>query len=160
MDELSETIIINGYSFLNPYNNIIASKIDYDGNDYKIKHKTECYSTEIYKIMGAEKKMIGKLNYNPDTNKLVLHKFINMDKHLFKKTSEFGINEKIFKNLRVCDIICFHINNVCYTINVSKAVKVGNYKNFKNSYNSQDLQFFIPIEKLKEIKKERKKWMN
>lgn len=150
MDELSRTEIINGYEFFIPYNEIIARQIDYSGYDYSIKHKTECYCSEIYKIFGKEKKMIGKLCFNSDTNKLILHKFIKSDKHEMHKTSEFGINEKIFKNLRVCDMIVFHIDKVCYTITVSKALKVGNYKNFKGSYNSE-LQYFIPIEELKKL---------
>ena len=150
MDELSKIEIINGYEFFVPYNEIIARQIDYTGLDYTLKHKTNCYCTEIYKLWAGEKKMIGKLIFNPDTNKLVLHKFIKSDKHEMRKTSEFGINEKIFKNLRVCDMIVFHVDKVCYTITVSKALKVGNYKNFKGSYNSE-LQYFIPIEDLKKL---------
>lgn len=148
MDELSKTEIINGYEFFVPYNEIIARQIDYSGYDYSIKHKTECYCSEIYKIFGKEKKMIGKLCYNPDTNKLVLHKFINIEKHIFNKTNQLGINEKIFKNLRVCDYIVFHINNVPHIITVSKALKSCEYRNFKDSWNSE-LQVFINISDLK-----------
>ena len=155
MDELSKTEIINGYEFFVPYNEIIARQIDYECNDYKIKHKTDCYCSEIYKLFGKEKKMIGKLVFNPDNNKLVLHKFINLEKHEMRKTSEFGINERIFKNLRICDSIVFHLKNVCYTITVSKALKVGNYKNFKGSYNSE-LQFFVKIDDLTKYERGRK----
>ena len=149
--EYEQTETINGYQFVIPYNEIIARQIDYDGMDYKLKHSTDCYCTEIFKIFGREKKNIGKLIFNPDTKRLVLHKFINLEKHEMKTTAEFGINEKIFKNLRACDLIAFHVNNVCYTITVAKAIKVGNYKYFKGSYNAE-LQAFIPIVELKELK--------
>lgn len=151
MDELSRNVEIEGRIYFQPYNDIIGQQIDYMGLDYRLAHKTDCYCTEIYKLWANEKKMIGKLVFNHDTNKLILHKFIKTEKHEMHKTSEFGINEKIFKNLRVCDLIVFHIDKVCYTITVSKALKVGNYKNFKGSYNSEDLQFFINIEHLKKL---------
>ncbi len=151
MDELSKTVIIDGYECLNPFNNIVACNIDYQGEDYQIKHKTDLYSSDIYKVFGKEQKHIGKLCYNPKSQILVLHKFIK-DNHTMLVSQEFGINEKIFKKLRVCDMIVFHVDNVAYSIRVSKAVKKGNYKRFKDSYNCEDLQFFIPIEELKELK--------
>ena len=152
--EYEQKEIINGYEFSIPYNEIIARQIDYCGLDYMLKHVTDCYCTDIYKI-GPDKKHIGKLIFNPDTKRLVLHKYINLEKHEMKTTQEFGINEKIFKNLRTCDLIVFHVNNVCYSITVAKAIKTGNYKYFKGSWNSE-LQAFIPISELKELKKERK----
>ena len=154
MDELSRNVEIDGRIYFQPYNDIIGCQIDYTGLDYRLRHITDCYCTEIYKLWADEKKMIGKLVFNPDTNKLILHKFIKYDKHEMQKTSEFGINEKIFKNLRVCDLIVFHVDKVCYTITVSKALKVGNYKNFKGSYNNE-LQYFIPIEELKKLEEQK-----
>ena len=43
-----------------------------------------------------------------------------------------------------------------YYINVNKALKVGNYKNFKDSYNSE-LQFFIPTSELKKLEEKTSK---
>lgn len=57
MDELSKTEIINGYEFFVPYNEIIARQIDYECDDYKIRHKTDCYCSEIYKLFGKEKNL-------------------------------------------------------------------------------------------------------
>lgn len=142
---------VNGhkYTFTITYNEIIARQIDYTGMDYCLTHKTNCYVSEIIKRVQNEEKNIGKLIFNDKTKLLSLHKFINSDSHKMQTTSEYGVNEKIFKNLRVCDKIIFHVGQEVYKISVAKALKVGNYKHFKNSYNSDDLQFFIPTSELK-----------
>ena len=73
------------------------------------------------------------------------------------KTQELGVNGAIFGKLRVGDYIYFKIGDRLYKIRVEKAIKTGNYKNFiVNGYNSE-LQFFIPIQELKEVETSKSK---
>lgn len=154
--EYFKNVEINGRTYCVPYNWQVAEMIKADYEGYKIRHKSSGCMSEIYKVTCKENKMIGKLIFNPDTKRLILHKFIKDDTHVMQTTQELGINADIFKNLRLCDKIVWHINNVVYVINVNKAVKVGNYKNFKDSYNSE-LQFFIPISELKKLEEKTSK---
>ena len=73
------------------------------------------------------------------------------------KTQELGVNGAIFGKLRVGDYIYFKIGDKLYKIRVEKSIKTGNYKNFiVNGYNSE-LQFFIPIQELKEVETSKSK---
>ena len=76
---------------------------------------------------------------------------------MFKKTNEVGVNGFIFAKLRVCDYLYFKIDNKTYKINVDKAMKVGNYKNFECTAYNSELQFFIPIFELKEYENKKSK---
>ena len=67
------------------------------------------------------------------------------------KTQELGVNGVLFGKLRVGDYIYFKIGEKLYKIRVEKAIKTGNYKNFVYGGYNSELQFFIPIQELKEI---------
>lgn len=155
--EYFKDVEINGRTYCVPYNWQVAELIKADYEGYKIRHKSNGCASEIYKVSCfGDAKMIGKLVFNPDTKRLILHKFIKNETHVMQTTEELGINADVFKNLRLCDKIVWHIDKVAYVINVNKAVKVGNYKNFKESYNSE-LQFFIPVSELKKLEEKTSK---
>ena len=153
--------VINGYEFEVTPNHLLAREIVKGKNeDYKLTYITECYKTTFYKEFTAngvqEKKQIGVLYYNQTTNKFLLWKFINPEKHIFKKSYEVGVNAAIFRKLRVCDCLYFVIKKKKYYISVEKATKVGSYRNFGVTGYNSELQFFIPMSELKEVKKDKK----
>lgn len=157
MQEYFKNEIINGKEYVVPYNETISRLINKDYDDYKIRHITDCLCSEIYKVTNKDKKLIGKLCFNPDTKHLILHKFIKSNEHIMHTTLQLGINADIFKNLRVCDKIAWHFGNVTYTISVGKALKCGAYKNFKGSSDKAELQYFVNIEDLKKLEPPTKK---
>lgn len=156
---MEEIKVINGreYKIEVTENEIFAReirKLDFDG--YKITAVTDCYSTEFYKVFGDEKKLIGKLIYNPYNSKFSLWKFVKNKKHIMLKTNEIGVNGVIFSKLRVGDYLYFKIDKKTYKIRVGKAIQVGNYKNFEGTAYNSELQFFIPMSELTELKSKRK----
>lgn len=156
---MEEIRIINGhkYTFEATENEILAREISGQYDGFKICHISDGYGTKFFKVFGAEKKQIGDLYYNPDNGKYTLWKFINPKLHIMNKTQELGVNGAIFGKLRVGDYIYFKIGDKLYKIRVEKAIKTGNYKNFiVNGYNSE-LQFFIPIQELKEVETSKSK---
>lgn len=150
--------IINGheYTFEVPQNFIVAEEIkgNYDG--YKIIHETNCYSSTLYKAntnFYEKKKMqnIGILVFNPETEKITLHKFVNDAEHKFLKSQSYGINNEIIKHLRTFDNIIIHNKKDKFFISVSKALKVGQYLHF----DKYELQLFIPISEFTILKKKK-----
>jgi len=159
---MEEIRIINGrkYSFEITENELLAREISGEYEGFKICHISDGYSTKFFKVFNGEKKQIGTLYYNYDNGKFSLWKFINPKTHIMNKTQELGVNGAIFAKLRVGDYIYFKIGEKLYKIRVEKAIKTGNYKNFVYGGYNSELQFFIPIQELKEIetaKKTRKK---
>ena len=159
---MEEIRIINGrkYSFEITENELLAREISGEYDGFKICHVSDGYSTKFFKVFNGEKKQIGTLYYNYDSGKFSLWKFINPKTHIMNKTQELGVNGAIFAKLRVGDYIYFKIGEKLYKIRVEKAIKTGNYKNFVYGGYNSELQFFIPIQELKEIetaKKTRKK---
>ena len=151
---MEEIRIINGkeYKFEVTENEILAReirKLNFDG--YKITAVTDCYSTEFYKVFENEKKLIGKLIYNPANYKFSLWKFLKSKTHIMLKTNEVGVNGAIFSKLRVGDYLYFKIDKKTYKIRVGKAIQVGNYKNFEGTAYNSELQFFIPLSELTEL---------
>lgn len=102
----------------------------------------------------SQKKCIGVILYDIETNKMTLRK-TNVDRtvHEFHADGElddcFGVQYDVFKYLRDSDLIEIHtqemINGVkmafCYRINKFKALKNGRFLHFKG----HGTQFFIPI---------------
>ena len=159
---MEEIRIINGlkYTFEVTENEVLARQISGEYDGFKICHVSDGYSTKFFKVFNGEKKQIGTLYYNYDNGKFSLWKFINPKTHIMNKTQELGVNGAIFAKLRVGDYIYFKIGEKLYKIRVEKAIKTGNYKNFVYGGYNSELQFFIPIQELKEIetaKKTRKK---
>lgn len=156
---MEEIRIINGhkYTFEVTENEILAREISGQYDDFKICHISDGYGTKFFKVFGAEKKQIGDLYYNPDNGKYTLWKFINPKTHIMNKTQELGVNGAIFGKLRVGDYIYFKIGDKLYKIRVEKAIKTGNYKNFVYGGYNSELQFFIPIQELKEIETSKSK---
>lgn len=157
MDEIR---VINGieYKYHVTENEILAReirKLEFSG--YRIAANTDGYATEFYKIFGDEKKLIGKLYYNPDNYKFSLWKFLKSKSHVMSITNEVGVNGTIFAKLRMCDYLFFKIDDKTYKISVAKAAKVGNYKNFSGTSYNSELQFFIPISELTELESKKKK---
>lgn len=155
---------IDGYNFVIPPNYIAGKEIAgiYDG--YKLQVEIDCYTTKIYRLEAGffktpERKLIGTLIYNPETSQMTLYKFVEMDKHHFIKGDEFGICNDIIKHLRSSDKIFISNGKQNYYISVSKALKVGEYKHFKDA----ELQLFIKLDDFKckdvvtKIKRKRKK---
>lgn len=156
---MEEIKVINGreYKIEVTENEIFAReirKLQFDG--YKIIASTDCYSTEFFKAFGNEKKLIGKLIYDPYNSKFSLWKFLKSKNHIMLKTNEVGINGTIFSKLRVGDYLYFKIDKKIYKIRVGKAMQVGNYKNFESAAHNSELQFFIPMSELTELKSKRK----
>ena len=157
MDEIR---VINGieYKFCITENEILAReirKLQFTG--FRIVANTDGYITEFYKVFGNEKKLIGKLLYNPDNYKFSLWKFLKSKNHVMNTTNEVGVNGAIFSKLRVGDYLFFKIDEKTYKISVAKAAKVGNYKNFSGTSYNSELQFFIPISELTELESKKKK---
>ena len=156
---MEETRIVNGtkYTFHITENEILAREIrDLEFNGYRITANTNGYTTEFYKDFGSDKKLIGKLIYNPHSFKFSLWKFLNSSNHIMKSTKEVGVNGALFSKLRVGDYLYFKIDSKTYKIRAGKAVKVGNYKNFEATAYNSELQFFIPLNELTEIESKRK----
>ena len=156
---MEEIRIINGhkYTFEVTENEILAREISGQYDGFKICHISDGYGTKFFKVFGAEKKQIGDLYYNPDNGKYTLWKFINPKTHIMNKTQELGVNGAIFSKLRVGDYIYFKIGDKLYKIRVEKAIKTGNYKNFVYGGYNSELQFFIPIQELKEVETSKSK---
>ena len=151
---MEEIKVINGkeYKFEVTENEILAReirKLNFAG--YKIAAVTDCYSTEFYKIFGNEKKLIGKLIYNPANYIFSLWKILKSKNHIMNVTNEVGVNGAIFSKLRVGDYLYFKIDKKTYKIRVGKAIQVGNYKNFEGTAYNSELQFFIPLSELTEL---------
>lgn len=145
---------INGmeYTFEVPLNHIVATDIakSYDG--YRIEHNTECYISKLFKVntsafLPKERKLIGTLKCNPETEIITLIKYVDDDVHKFLKTEAYGINNEIIKHLRPCDKILIVAGKSKFTISVSKALKVGQYLHFSK----YELQLFIPISEFKQL---------
>lgn len=82
---MEETKIINGieYTFYVTENEILAreiNKLEFQG--YRIIGVSDGYSTNFYKVFENEKKLIGKLYYNPDNHKFALWKFLKSENHI------------------------------------------------------------------------------
>lgn len=150
---MEEIRVINGhkYTFEVTENEVLAREISGEYDGYKICHISDGYGTKFFKVFAGEKKQIGALYYNPDDGKYSLWKFINPKTHIMNKTQELGVNGVLFGKLRVGDYIYFKIGEKLYKIRVEKAIKTGNYKNFVYGGYNSELQFFIPIQELKEI---------
>lgn len=155
---MEEIRVINGhkYTFEVTENEILAREISGEYDGFKICHESDGYGTKFYKVFGTEKKQIGTLYYNPDNGKYSLWKFINPKTHIMTKTNELGVNGVIFAKLRVGDYIYFKIGEKLYKIRVEKAIKTGNYKNFVYGGYNSELQFFIPLSELQEVKTTKK----
>ena len=156
---MEEIRIINGrkYSFEITENELLAREISGEYDGFKICHISDGYSTKFFKVFNGEKKQIGTLYYNYDNGKFSLWKFINPKLHIMNKTQELGVNGAIFGKLRVGDYIYFKIGDRLYKIRVEKAIKTGNYKNFVYGGYNSELQFFIPIQELKEVETSKSK---
>ena len=156
---MEEIRIINGhkYTFEVTENELLAREISGEYESFKICHVSDGYGTKFFKVFNGEKKQIGALYYDPDNGKYSLWKFINPKTHIMNKTQELGVNGAIFCKLRVGDYIYFKIGDKLYKIRVEKAIKTGNYKNFVYGGYNSELQFFIPIQELKEIETSKSK---
>ena len=150
--QIKKTIKGIEYTFEVPLNMIIAQDIakSYDG--YRIEQETNCYTSNLYKVntsvfLPKERKLIGRLLYNPNYDYITLYKFVNDDIHKFLKSDAYGINNEIIKHLRTCDKIMIRSKDNKYTISVAKALKVGQYLHF----DKYELQLFIPIKEFKKI---------
>lgn len=150
---------INGieYEFEIPLNHIIAKDIarSYDG--YRIEQISECYSSFLYKVntsafLPKERKLIGRLKYNPSTDNITLIKFVDDNIHKFLKAEAYGINNEIIKHLRPCDKILINANKTKYIISIAKALKVGQYLHF----DKYELQLFVPIKEFQIVKNSKK----
>lgn len=151
--------IVNGheYTFVVMPNWMVAEEIkgNYDG--YKIEQETSCYKSVLYKInTGAfktkERKNIGTLICNPETEQITLYKFVNDEEHRFKSGQMYGINNEIIKHLRTYDRILIENKTNYFEISVAKAMKVGQYLHF----DKYELQLFIPISEFKTKEKSKK----
>ena len=145
----------NGYEYEIevPDNAIIAKKVVGNYIGYKITQSTEGYTTKLFLqnegfFEGKEKKCIGTLIYKPETDKVILYKKIDPKEHIHIKSSSFGINNEIIKNLRTSDTILIDDTKNLYSISVAKALKVGQYLHFTKF----ELQLFIPIDQFKKIR--------
>jgi len=145
---------INGreYTFEVPQNHIIAKDIakSYDG--YRIEFTTDCYTSKLFMVntsafLPKERKLIGTLRYNPETEIVTLVKFVDDEIHKFLKMESYGINNEIIKHLRPCDQILIVAGKAKFKISVNKAIKVGQYLHF----NKYELQLFIPISEFKNL---------
>lgn len=102
-----------------------------------------------------EKKCIGVLLFDIDTNRITLRKTnVEPEKHEFHKDEKrqmnecFGVSYEIFKYLRDNDLIQIHTierkvrhhQRYTYTISKLKAVRNGRFLHFKG----YGIQFFIP----------------
>ena len=108
----------------------------------------------------GEKKCIGAIYYDPDTNRMTLRK-TNVDRTIHEFHADgnlddcFGVQYEIFKYLRDSDIIEIRtIERVVrkniefiYRISKMKALKNGRFLHFKG----HGTQFFIPIADFKRI---------
>ncbi len=103
----------------------------------------------------GDKKCIGALVCNVETNKITLRKtMVDTDKHEFHKDEKrqmddcFGVQYEIFKYLRDSDTIEIHATErkvrhkekFIYVISKLKAVRAGRFLHFKG----YGIQFFIP----------------
>lgn len=158
---MQEIRVINGieYTFEITENVIFAREVcKQQYNGFKIEHETSCYQTNFYKVFGGERKHLGLLIYDADTGKFNLWKFIKTKKHTFINGQEYAVNRAILAKMRPDDYIYFKVDNkLLYKIRVEKALKVGNCKNFVYTGYNSELQLFIPIAELQEIKKEKEK---
>jgi len=118
--------------------------------EYLIKPATE-YSFAKY----SEKKCIGNLLFDIDTNKIILRKTaVDTEVHEFHKDESrqmdecFGVQYEIFKYLRDSDTIEIHAierkvrhkEKFIYIISKLKAVRNGRFLHFRG----YGVQFFIP----------------
>lgn len=154
---MQEIRIINGieYIFEVTENFMFAQEVcKQEFNGYKIKHETSCYTTNFYKVFGNERKHIGLLEYCQNNGKFYLWKFIKTQKHTYINGQEYAVNRSIIAKMRPDDYIYFIVDgSKTYKIRVEKALKVGNCKNFTYSGYNSELQLFIPISELTEVKK-------
>ena len=156
---MEETKIINGsvYTFEVPENLILAREIAaQELKGYKIGHETDGYRTYFYFVCNTHftkiKKCIGRLYYDNETSKFSLYKDVEPKNHIHNKSNCVGVNGVIFAKLRVGDYIYFNIGQKHYKIRVEKAIKTGHYyTNTDKDGLYSELQFFIPIQELKEI---------
>lgn len=147
---------INGYDyeFEVTENYLIGKKIEGKYPGYNIRQETNGYLTKIFLkstdfYSTKEEKLIGALIYKPEIDNILLYKNINPEEHIHIKSSSFGINNEIMKNLRTSDKILIQVGKEKYFISVSKAMKVGQYLHF----NQYELQLFIPIKEFRKIVK-------
>ena len=129
------------YEYETGRNFTIAEQIKGDYVGYKLGHTTDGYVSSIYfKNNGyfedKEKKHIGSLMYNPDTDIVTYYKRVQQAKHEFHKSESFGINNEILSNLcpkdRIVIIECVGTKKNVYSISVRKAISVASYMTFKN----------------------------
>lgn len=147
---------INGYDyeFEVTENYLVGKKIEGKYPGYNIRQETSGYLTKIFLkstdfYSAKEEKLIGTLIYKPEIDNILLYKNINPEEHIHIKSSSFGINNEIIKNLRTSDKILIQVGQEKYFISVSKAMKVGQYLHF----NQYELQLFIPIKEFRKIVK-------
>lgn len=154
---MQEVRTINGmeYTFEVTENVIFAREVcKQEFNGFRIEHESSCYTTNFYKVFGGERKHLGLLQYNSNNGKFYLWKFIKTQKHTYINGQEYAVNRSIIAKMRPDDYIYFVVDGKnTYKIRVEKALKVGNCKNFAYSGYNSELQLFIPISELKEVKK-------
>ena len=140
------------YTYEIPFNQEIAHGMAQSYDGYRIEAITQAYSTKLYKVntsafLPKERKLIGTLVYDCDTDTITLYKFVDNDIHKFLKADSYGINNEIISRLRAKDRIFISDGKINYIISVRKALAVGKYLQF----DKYERQIFIPISEFKHV---------
>lgn len=161
-------VVINGQQFFySPAQQLAKHICSQNYEDYRLSYEEGFTSATIYfeqKIREwsyfasekyGDKKCIGVLFYDIDTNRIILRKTnVQLETHEFHADEKrgmddcFGVQYEIFKYLRDPDLIQIctvercprHKQNVTYTITKSTAARHGRFLQFKGC----GKQFFIP----------------
>lgn len=140
------------YTYEIPFNQEVAHGMAQSYDGYRIEAITQAYTTKLYKVntsafLPKERKLIGSLVYDTDTDTITLYKFVDNDLHKFLKGDCYGINNEIISRLRAKDRVLISDGKVNYKISVRKALTVGKYMQF----DKYEKQLFIPIDAFKHV---------
>lgn len=160
--EFSTTVIIDGREYFQSYAHQLAKHIcSKDYSEFELSAEYGFTGAKIYfqsikagslfkKATKSEKKCIGNLLFNINTNQIILRKYnVKREIHEFHKSECFGVQYEIFKYLRDSDWIQIcTVENVdgknykfMYSITKLRAMKNGKFLHFAG----HGTQFFIPI---------------